>query len=83
MFRIILFASVAAAFLWLVPHQPNLGFGHLQTIERLATSAKAKPRPIARRNDSRGVMLGVVARLRSDLHANGTQIRASSRNGTL
>ncbi len=92
MFKIITGALMSFAFIWFTaPHQPDLGAGRLQTIETLASVASAVSAracaqscggPAANLDVSRDATLDVIARLRSDLRANETQIGASSRNRT-
>ena len=93
MFTVIPRALLAFGFVWLmIPHQPDLGLGRPQMIETLVSMTSAKvcaqgcntaAVPVANLEDSRNAMLDAIARVRSDLHANGTQIGALSRNGAL
>ncbi len=85
MFSIIPRALVALGFVWLmVPHQPDLGLGRPSTIETLVTQTAAKActahcdgvsvamlGSVTNLENSRNALLDDIARVRSDLRANG------------
>jgi len=88
-------ALIAFGFVWLmVPHQPDLGLGRPKAIETLITNSAANGcgatcdraaviDSIATMENSHNVLMDNIARVRSDLRANGVHLGALSRNGAL
>ncbi|MEI9992738.1 MAG: hypothetical protein WDM86_22225 [Rhizomicrobium sp.] len=94
MFSIISRALITFGFVWLMmPHQPDLGLGRPAAIETSFSDTSAKAcatncgalgaviGAAASIENSRDALFANIARVRSDLRANGTQIGALSRNG--
>ncbi len=96
MFGFIPRALLTLGFVWVMfPHQPDLGLGRPTTIATMISDTSAKA--CASNCAALGAMIGTatsiensrdalfenIARVRSNLRANGTQIGALSRNGAL
>ncbi len=94
MFGFIPRALLTLGFVWVMfPHQPDLGFGRPTTIATAISDTSAKAcasncaalgaaiGTVASIENSHNALLDTIARVRSDLRANGTQIGALSRNG--